>query len=1456
MAAKDVDPLANAKSYEMGAQSWVENCGVCHVGGGQMEYDRDLNWYSAASKKGDAFVLKYATTAANGGDGSYVTPSAGYMSMSNKAEMDCLMCHLKDSNPGAAWLKTLGCNGSNKIGPLYDPACIGSAGGNTPYGRTLNTTLATGVTEYDMFNRNFALKQYQPGLAAAMGAGAKGVWTAGKLTGVDWGTATVPLSGTRIADVPKSENCAVCHARVDDTMGLPNMMGMKTGYGNFDLLYRPGFAGIPEGMDGRNSDLDTDNGAGAANDDFYQEFGCKTGMGKRAHKVSAAGDAVGTNGRYGMTPMVPSTMNPALPGPHMGDTIPGKMPDIDVHNMAGMQCATCHYNLGTEQDGVVGGKGYIDIPARTSHGVNYPAERVYGQDHIFAQGDSFPDTKSKNNLDNSLTCEACHITHTHPHEGLANNALVAPTPTHAGFPQVHFEKIACATCHIPETYSAPGRLKYRDWSAGFWHQAQKNVLDWNFDLMTGSHNTVPSMHRWAVKDANLPEEPGVNPAKIYPVLPSILPTWFQELPNHNVVRDDSATVCVDNVSHQVAPPFDVTGLLVGAACNSGKGTVALYSSINGSPSYGSLLNGPVKTRDTAKVAEWVRDNGTDLTATGKGDGVCGPVGTCVGGVNAGNACTDRTDCTKFDFRLNGANTFPLFDGFQLADGLEIDTKAKVDAMLAGFAAKVNGSDAPHATFLNMVEADFDVTHGVVPEEWALGGSKRGGCVSCHSSKAPQIVDKVKGLPQNFYMVANPNYNENSVGFFEGYVQPVDKAGMMVGGYDLIKNWTAMFADFDCTAMCGMGQQGDAAFFNPMTGEKNDAAACTSGSMFQNLGQCVGMMTQTFDAAMGFPSGTAMQMGMYDGIAGLQGFTINTLQTMGTLDCNPFGGPISFSPIPDMNGNGLPDGNVNSCMPAPGMSPGFDSYGLNAGVCTGAAAPNPGHCTGGFRNSGACMNNADCRGAMTDTAEVAHNPMGLILSRKEVRSRQKIDLQQGYKNNLTSNPNNIRWAMAVTQNPGNPAHVASWDQANYCIDRNPALYPNPFMPGAISCRSIPYTEAECNTGTPKAGTWMGVVGGAGFCSSPQSPDGQRHIMNMVQANQFLGYTADELAKLMTPATARYRSSVHTQHVTVQGMHCSACHYAGASNVDKPYADGYAVVSDPSVPAKTFVYTARPGSAPVTGTCATACHDVAKAALPSDVATARISSQHASDKNFTVQLDGSKSACYHVDPVTGVTTPGTTTYAWTLTGSATTPAKTLVNGVTSLTAPGISCGGNVAKCDAVWPAAGTNNVTLAVTCSAGSTSNSSTVGVTGFAVQAIAQQDLGFTVTPAGSNVTVAFDATPTHRADEVNGLITTSYAEVLDGVVISWANFLGDITDTKLVVPFTNPISQTHTYAAGTHSILVRTAITTTKTVSDLTPYKLTNGTAGPVPRVTVTTASNHYDYNASTDAVLGGIVTP
>lgn len=1078
----------------MGAQEWGNTCGVCHVGGGQLEYNRDLEAYGSAGEGGgDAFVMKYArpddlNTALD--ETSWDNVTIGSMDASNKAEMDCLMCHLDGSNPGSAWLKTLGCDENNPIGPMNDPTCSGTS--MFPGLRTVDT--GDGVQNYDMFNRNFGLKQRRLDLIASMGAGAKGVFTdadsdgqADDLTGVEWGAGAVQSGGpaltvgqcvdattayndgggcidysyaafaggacagqyatpyvvnsatiapcikvpsTKIAATPKSENCSVCHARDDNTMGLPGMMAMRTGYGNYGLIHDPSNP-MPSGNMGASSDLDTDNGAGAINDDYWFDFGCKTGMGKRAHKITATGDAYGTNGRWGMSMFMPSTldMNPATV-PNAGDPIldasgnPAKMPDIDVHDQGGMECATCHYAVGSTT-----GTGYEDIPSKEAHGFVYPAERIFAMDHQFAQADSFPDTKGKNNLDSKIRCESCHTDRDNPKLTDNGGTLVAPMPLHNGLPQLHIDKIGCVTCHVPETYSAPGRLKYRDWTAGFARGTFRNVLDWNFDLVTGSHNPVPSVRKWVTKNGE---------RKIYPILPSLLPTWFEMVPNSGVLAKDDAGM--------VAAGEPMDNILEEAAT-------------------GAMFASPVKNRDLQKVAEFVRDNNP-----------------------------------QFDMRLNGGNTVPLFDGFQIVDSWEIDTETEINAMLGAFQSQANGSDARFVKFLNVVQADFDVTHGVVPKEWALGGDKRGGCVSCHSSMN----------------AASPNYSPYSVGFFEGYVQPVANAGMPgfgVGGYEIVKNWMAMFADFDAAAMCGAGDPTKMAdnpmtpandpdhhifYFNPMTGQPNMTAECASWSWFSNnpmfgtvggnaqLQHVIGMMTTTFDQAMGFPSGTAMQMGMYDGVAGIQGFALKELQTSGTMGCNPFAGPISFSPVAGQS--------VNNCMPNyadPAVAaavPGAAMYaGMINGTCVGAdpGAGTPGACSGGFRDSGACMTDADCQGAMTDLAEIGHNPMGLLLSRQEAVSRFKIDLQQSY--NADGSPK-VKWAVSGEQNPSNPSHVNAWDQAAYCFDYMGG--PNPMTPAVVPCNSA-------------AATAM---------------DGKRHIATAMSANQFLGYPAQTLAMLMNPGVA--------------------------------------------------------------------------------------------------------------------------------------------------------------------------------------------------------------------------------------------------------------------------------------------------------------------------------------------------
>ena len=1328
----------------MGAQSWVNTCGVCHVGGGQMEYNRDLADYGTAGEgTGDTYVLKYARPddAATAGidESSWNNVSVGNMSASNKGEMDCLMCHLDGSNAGSAWMKTLGCGPANPIGPMTDPTCSG-----TPmYPGTRTVDIGDGVNNYDMYNRNFALKQRRMDLQASMGAGAVGVFTGSDLTGIDWGATAVKSGGpaltagqcisgtvayndgggcidysyaaytggacagnyaapyvvndaviadcikvvsTKIATSPKSENCSVCHARDDNTMGLPGMMAMKTGFGNYGLIHDPSNP-LPSGNMGASSDLDTDNGAGAVNDDYWFDFGCKTGMGKRAHKIGDTGDYIGPNARYGMSMFLPGTLDmDPLTTPNAGDPVPGKMPDIDVHDAAGMQCATCHYAIGDED-----GTGYIDIPATTSHGYAYPAERIYAMDHQFAQADSLPDTKGKNNLDAKLQCGVCHIERTHPNLTDNGGTLAAPTPSHTGLVQNHLEFIGCVTCHVPETYSAPGRLKYRDWTAGFARGTFRNQLDWNFNLVQGNHNTVPSLRKWATKNGE---------TKIYPFLPSLLPTWYEMIPNSGNISlygdlasvEGNTTLNADGtVEH-----FDVYGSCTdndpattlpteGFDCTSG-GSECIAPAVCAQTKYPS----PVKNRDLQMAGEAVRDAHPE-----------------------------------FDIRLNGGNTVPLFDGFQIVDSWEIDTLAEIDAMMAEFAAQAadgptnpnNDGDARYVSFLNVIQADFDVTHGIVPKEWALGGSERGGCVSCHSSK--KMVLGVDPMDPATFMVPNPTYSPFSIGFFEGYTQPIDNKGLPnfgVGGSDVVKNWMALFADFDVTAMCGMnnplltatdGMGGmlnpntDAHnfYFNPLTGAPNMTATCDANSWFSNnfmLGtagwcmdmgagdQCwydqngdgqpetaggpctpsmdgamgtdsecnqtatlqvgIGMMTKTFDAAMGFPSGTAAQMGMYDGVAGIQGFALKELQTGGTLGCNGFAGPISFSPMPGQS--------VNNCMPnyadptvAAAVGPAAATYaGLINGTCAGAAPPVPGTCSGGFRGNGPCFTDADCSGAMTDLAEIGHNPFGLIMDRATAKSHFKIDLEQGWKVPGDPTTPKVKWSAGGDKNPNNPAHVNKWDQAQYCYDWTTGV--NPMMPNVVACASL----------TPGVGS---------------DGSGRMLIATAQSANQFLGYPEARLASLMDYSTLVgddliLNDGMHLTHGLLLGVapeNCLNCH---TSNADYAMVDGATGTSSVASGSHDWTYAMNytedgcnqwaidnadgiigtaddyvcidvvPGVPTGFGSCATTCHPTTDTVTPGNPTadsssvtgvdvTASVGALHAISDNNIIKVSAQRSSC---------------------------------------------------------------------------------------------------------------------------------------------------------------------------------------------------------------------------------------
>jgi hypothetical protein len=88
--------------------------------------------------------------------------------------------------------------------------------------------------------------------------------------------------------------------------------------------------------------------------------------------------------------------------------------DEDVHLKAGLACVDCH-----------------------RHGLEHKMTRGYEK----VSDESFTSSE------NSLTCQGCHIESNEDKHEPHSGRLGAPMPEHEGIPPVHFEKLACTTCH-------------------------------------------------------------------------------------------------------------------------------------------------------------------------------------------------------------------------------------------------------------------------------------------------------------------------------------------------------------------------------------------------------------------------------------------------------------------------------------------------------------------------------------------------------------------------------------------------------------------------------------------------------------------------------------------------------------------------------------------------------------------------------------------------------------------------------------------------------------------------------------------------------------------------------------------------------------------------------------------------------------------------------------------------
>ncbi len=369
-------------SYEFGHSE----CTWCHSGGGPLEYDRQGYRYDGAPGLFKAGANPSPPT----GDyyrydpatNSIVDSTAAWQS-GGVAEVDCLLCHMNTSAD----------------------------------------------MRYSLLERNYALSEAKtPVLAASLGLVGSPTTTGwleiarkaqdGVNPDIDpagWVWQNNVLDHGVIVSPPK-ENCAVCHV-ADKGLTRKGPAGIALGLTAFQKLLPAG--SVPDG----------DRVGGGSNEIDWKIVKARADSEKRAASINDPG-------------------NP------------------DAHMDRSMNCAGCHYTLGSSRDyasdcvychyGMWGYPAPPEItpvaaqvfPALTSsNGTEVlPPVGVFKIDHQFAKGYNGADGMDMDQLDNTVSCENCHITRTHPNAGSAPD----PSAAHSGFPALHFGKIGCRTCHIPE----------------------------------------------------------------------------------------------------------------------------------------------------------------------------------------------------------------------------------------------------------------------------------------------------------------------------------------------------------------------------------------------------------------------------------------------------------------------------------------------------------------------------------------------------------------------------------------------------------------------------------------------------------------------------------------------------------------------------------------------------------------------------------------------------------------------------------------------------------------------------------------------------------------------------------------------------------------------------------------------------------------------------------------------
>ncbi len=403
-------------NFDMSSYDFAHSeCAWCHVGGGPLEYDREGYRYDGTA---GLFQTGFNPSPKQGDYYSVDAQTGGIVSKASAwqdgggAEVDCFLCHL-----------------------------AGDANG----------------FRYSMLERNYAFSEAQaPRLAASLGlagpAGTTGYLQIARkgsegmnpdVSPAGWSWVTTTLDHAVIIS-PDKENCALCHF-VDKTLMTNGPASKPLGFTSFQKY-------IPAG-----SADDGDKVVGGRNDSDWKFVKVRAESDKRAESIN---DPLNSN----------------------------------AHMDKGYQCSFCHYLLGTPRDYDTDCMtchydkwGYSAPPPITpvtpqvvaaltdaSGNVVLPAVEVLKIDHQFAKGNNLPDGMNLDQMDNTATCESCHITRTHPNAGIEGQPGAAQNPAaaHAGFPAFHFSKIDCRTCHVP-VLNGPVKRILADFTAGPYQASER-----------------------------------------------------------------------------------------------------------------------------------------------------------------------------------------------------------------------------------------------------------------------------------------------------------------------------------------------------------------------------------------------------------------------------------------------------------------------------------------------------------------------------------------------------------------------------------------------------------------------------------------------------------------------------------------------------------------------------------------------------------------------------------------------------------------------------------------------------------------------------------------------------------------------------------------------------------------------------------------------------------------------